>query len=139
MDDITDAEIEAALARGQQAEKNEPVAVSARYDSRRKHIIVELSNGCTFTFPAHKAQGLELASTQQLAAVEVLGAGYGLHWEDLDIDLSVPGLMAELFGTKKYMAKLGGSSTSAAKAAAARTNGVKGGRPRKQAKVLVPS
>jgi len=136
MDDITDAEIEAAFARGQQTKKNEPVAVSARYNARRKHVIVELSNGCTFAFPAEMAQGLESASASDLAAVEVLGAGYGLHWEDLDVDLSVPGLIADLFGTKKYMAKLAGRSTSIAKAVAARTNGAKGGRPRKQTKIL---
>jgi len=28
----------------------------------------------------------------------ILGRGYGLHWEALDADLSVPGLLAGLFG-----------------------------------------
>ena len=78
-------------------------------------------------------QGLETASDDELEAVEILGAGYGLHWEALDVDLSVPGLMAGLFGTKAYMARRAGQATSAAKAAAARENGRKGGRPRKQA------
>lgn len=49
------------------------------------------------------------------------------------MDLSVPGLMAGLFGTKAYMARRAGQATSAAKAAAARKNGRKGGRPRRQA------
>lgn len=70
----------------------------------------------------------------QLAAVELLGQGYGLHWEELDVDLSLPGLMAGLFGTKAWMARRAGQATSAAKAAAARANGAKGGRPRKSAK-----
>ena len=79
------------------------------------------------------AQGLETATDDELAAVEILGAGYGLHWEALDAALSVPGLMAGLFGTKAYMARRAGQATSPAKAAAARENGRKGGRPRKHA------
>ncbi len=73
-----------------------------------------------------------------MAQIEILGLGLGLHWERLDVDLSVPGLLAGLFGTKAYMdrqrAARAGAATSAAKAAAARRNGAKGGRPRKAAK-----
>src|SRR3546814_11474946 len=85
---------------------------------------------CTFAVPSRLAQGLEGATDDQLAAVEILGQGYGLHWEALDADLSVPGLMAGLLGTKAWMARRAGQATSAAKAAAARANGAKGGRPR---------
>jgi hypothetical protein len=45
------------------------------------------------------------------AQVELLGAGSGLHWEALDVDLSVPGLLAGLFGTKAYPARRAGSAT----------------------------
>jgi len=86
---------------------------------------------------ARRAHGLEEASDDALAEVEILGLGFGLHWERLDVDLSVPGLLAGLFGTKTYMdrerAAHAGSATSLAKAAAARRNGAKGGRPRKWA------
>lgn len=133
MADLTDAEIEAALERGRIAQQTEPRAVSARYDQKIGRIIVELTNGCTFAFPPRMAQGLEAATDDELAAVEIMGAGYGLHWEALDADLSVPGLLAGLFGTKAYMARRAGQATSPAKAAAARANGAKGGRPRKQA------
>ena len=96
-------------------------------------MIVDLENGCTFAFPPRLAQGLEAASDDQLAAVEILGRGYGLHWEELDVDLSLPGLMAGLFGTKAWMVRRAGQATSVAKAAASRANGAKGGRPRKTA------
>jgi len=76
---------------------------------------------------------LEDAADDQLAEIEVLGAGYGLHWESLDVDLSIPGLLAGIFGTSAYMARRAGQATSPAKAAAARANGAKGGRPRKMA------
>jgi hypothetical protein len=89
------------------------------------------SAGSSWACPPHLAEGLETATDDQLAGVELLGEGYGLHWEALDADLSVPGLLAGLFGTKAYMARRAGQATSPAKAAAARENGAKGGRPRK--------
>jgi len=121
----------AAEERGRIAAQTEPRAARARYDRRRGRIVVALTNGCSFTFPPRLAQGLENASDEQLAAFEILGAGYGLHWESLDVDLSIPGLLAGLFGTQSYMARRAGQTRSEAKAAAARANGAKGGRPRK--------
>jgi hypothetical protein len=134
MAELTDAQIDAAAERGRIARRTEPRAASARYDRRLGRVIVELTNGCTFTFPPRLAQGLESATADQLAAVEVLGVGYGLHWEALDVDLSIPGLLAGLFGTKAYMARQAGRATSPAKAVAARANGAKGGRPRKSSR-----
>jgi hypothetical protein len=96
---------------------------------------VELTNGCVFAFPPRLAQGLETATDDDLAKVEILGDGYGLHWESLDADLSIPGLLAGIFGTKAYMARLAGRAKSPAKAATSRVNGAKGGRPRKTASV----
>ena len=133
MAELTDAEIDAALLRGMTVRASEPRAAKARYDRKRKRIIVELTNGCTFAFPARLVQGLERASDEQLAAVEVLGQGYGLHWDAPNTDISIPGLLAGIFGTKSYMARLAGRTKTPAKAAAARANGAKGGRPRKRA------
>jgi Protein of unknown function (DUF2442) len=133
MPGLTDAEIDAALARGQAARQTEPRAVTARYDRRNKRVVIGLTNGCTFSFPPRLAQGLETASDDRLSRVAILGAGHGLHWEDLDVDFTVPGLLAGMLGTKAYMARRAGQATSPAKAAAARTNGRKGGRPRRLA------
>ncbi len=128
--------IEAAQQRGKALLRVEPRAAAARFDRKTGRIVVELTNGCTFAFPARHAQGLEEADDVALAEVEILGRGAGLHWERLDVDLSVPGLIAGLFGTKAWMdrqrAAHAGSATSPEKAAAARENGKKGGRPPKQ-------
>jgi hypothetical protein len=131
MAELTDAQIDAALERGLATRLHEPRAAGARYDGRLGRVIVELTNGCTFSFPPKLAQGLEAATEEQLSQVEILGAGSGLHWEALDADLSIPGLLAGLFGTKAYLAQQAGRATSPAKAAAARANGTKGGRPRR--------
>lgn len=129
----SEAQLAAAEERGRVAAQIEPRAARARYDRRRGRMVVALTNGCSFTFPARMAQGLEHAGDDEIAQFEILGNGYGLHWESLDVDLSIPGLLAGLFGTRSYMARHAGQSRSAAKAAAARANGAKGGRPRKSA------
>ena len=133
MAELTDDQIDAATQRGRAARRQEPRAAAARYDGQLGRVIVELTNGCIFAFPPKLAQGLETATEEQLAEIEILGAGYGLHWEALDADLSIPGLLAGLFGTKAYQARQAGQAMSPAKAAAARANGAKGGRPRKSA------
>ncbi len=86
-----------------------------------------------FAFAPDLAQGLGGADPQALGNIELSGGGYGLHWPALDVDLTVPGLLAGIFGTAKWMAAQAGRSSSPAKAAAARRNGRKGGRPRKAA------
>jgi hypothetical protein len=131
MADVTEAQIDAAFERGRLVLETEPRAASARYDRKLKRIVVDLTNGCIFAFPPRLAQGLEAATDEQLDKVEILGAGYGLHWNALDVDLSLPGLLAGLFGTRAHMARLAGQATSPAKALASRANGAKGGRPRK--------
>jgi general stress protein YciG len=122
------------------AESNEQWAKSAHYDRKSNCIVVDLKNGASFMFPPKLAQGLAGASPEDLAEVELTPAGDGLHWETLDVDLSIPHLMAGIFGTKRWMSEIGrkgGNSTSEVKASAARENGKKGGRPPKQ-KVSAP-
>lgn len=133
MAELTDDAIDAALERGRLAGSTEPRAASAHYDRESGQVVLALTNGCTFAFPPHLVQGLAGADDATIAGVEILGAGYGLRWERLDIDLSVPGLVAGIFGTRSYLASHAGRSSSLAKAAAARSNGAKGGRPRKSA------
>jgi len=128
---MTDADIDAALERRRLARSHEPSAETVRYDRQLDRMVVQLTNGCTFAFPPRLTQGLQAATVEQLSQAEVLGTGSGLHWKDLDVDLSVPDLMAGLFGTRAYLAGQAGRATSSAKAAAARADGGQGGRPRK--------
>jgi hypothetical protein len=127
----SDAGAEAALERGNQKLRNEPRAVSARYDAKSGRIIVELTSGATFAFPPALVEGLCDGTPAQLAEVQVQGCGFGLHWPSLDEDYTVPGLMNGIFGTARWMAQRAGSATSAKKAASSRENGKMGGRPRK--------
>ena len=127
-------EIAQARAAAAMGDASEPRAQAAHYDLDLNRIVVELRNGATFLFPPELVQGLAGASPDNLNNVEVTPSGEGLHWEQLDVDMSIPALMVGIFGTKAWMAELGsrgGSVTSTAKARAARENGKRGGRPRK--------
>ena len=53
-----------------------------------------------------------------MAKVEVRGAGHGLHWEALDADFTVPGLIMGLFGTRAWMAREQARHAGAAKSPA---------------------
>lgn len=122
-----------ASRAGRQAAKTEPRAARATYQPKEHVLQIELTNGAAITVPVKLIPALKGASPTDVRAVEVLGRGGGLHWEALDVDLSVPGLVSSVFAGPEWMAELGrvgGRRSSAAKAAAARRNGKKGGRPR---------
>jgi hypothetical protein len=122
-----------ASRAGRQAAKTEPRAARASYHAKDNTLRIELTNGAAIAIPVKLIPALKGASPNQVGSVEVLGRGGGLHWEALDVDLSVPGLVSSVFAGPEWMAELGrvgGRRSSAAKAAAARRNGRKGGRPR---------
>lgn len=110
---------------------NEPRASAVRYDATTRRIVISFATGAEMIVPVHLLEGLAGATDEQITEVEILGDGYGLHWETLDVDLTVPGLVMGVFGTAKWMAKVAGQTKSEKKAAAARANGALGGRPRK--------
>ena len=134
IEDAVDSRLPAAAARGAARRQRGDLARSATYDARRRRLQIELASGSAIAIPVSQVQGLAGAKAMQIKAVKVVGGGYGLHWPALDLDLAVPELIAGCFGTRAWMSALGrkaGQATSEAKAAAARENGRKGGRPRK--------
>lgn len=129
-------QIPAARARDAHERRQGRRAVAAYYDRSTGRVMMELTTGFVFGFPAKAIPALAKATPTQLAAVELSPGGSGLHWEELDADLSVPGLLLSSMGHSeklRELARLAGRATSPAKAAAARANGAKGGRPRKAA------
>ena len=130
---ISEAEFAAGVERGRRFHESAPHALAARYDAESRRIVVDLTNGATFAFRPELLQGMAHGTPEQFAEVEILGTGHGLHWESLDADFTVPGLLNGVFGTAKWQAQQAGRASSPAKAAAARANGAKGGRPRKSA------
>lgn len=129
-----DAQIDAALLRGERLKKVLPRATAARYDRKARMIVVTFANGAIFSFPPALVQGFSKATAEELAAVRILGNGASLNWQALKTDLAVTGLLNQIFGSRKVLARLAGQVRSPAKTATARANGAKGGRPRKPAR-----
>lgn len=100
---IQDEEIlrqtEQAVLEGDDYFDEPPVrAVSAYWNQPTKHIIVTLNNGDTLFLEPAISRRLENATPEELAKVKISPSGLGLHWEDLDEDLSVPRLVEMLSG-----------------------------------------
>jgi hypothetical protein len=68
------------------------VAIAVKFDDEMMH--VELADGRTISVPIVWFPSLRGASPSQRANYEIGPGGFGIHWPDLDEDLSVAGLMA---------------------------------------------
>ena len=55
---------------------------------------VELSDGRTISVPLGWYPRLENATPSERAHWRLIGKGQGIHWEDIDEDISVEGLLA---------------------------------------------
>ena len=130
-----DENFERANQRARDVQASIPRAVSARYDRKNGHIVIDLSSNLILSFSPRDAQGLENAKPSQLEEIEVSPSGFGVHFPKLDADLYVPGLLEGFLGSKKWMAsrlgQVGGQSRSRAKRTASKANGRLGGRPTK--------
>jgi hypothetical protein len=125
-----------ASAAGKARRRRGDFAILAVYDATRKRLRVELASGVVLQIPVAMVQGLSKAPARDIKSVELTGRGSSLHWPALDLDLSVPQLLAGSLGSDTWMRTLAshaGKRRSRAKTLAARENGKKGGRPRKTA------
>jgi hypothetical protein len=116
-------------------------AIKAEYNRKDDLVTLHFIDGIRVSIPRGKLQGLQDAKLSQVAKIELLGGGTGLHWPELDVDHYVPGLLNRVFGTARWMAEIGrtgGSARSRAKTRAARANGKRGGRPKSMGKSRLP-
>lgn len=68
----------------------------ATFDGARIH--VRLPGGFSFSFPVAGNKRLERASREQIVNVEI--DGDGLHWPEIDEDLSFAGLLRGDYGQR---------------------------------------
>ena len=71
---------------------NSALAKSVEFDSHFMH--VNLTDGRIISVPLIWFPTLRDASLEQRTRCEIGAGGQGLHWPDLDEDLSIAGLMA---------------------------------------------
>jgi len=67
-------------------------AASVRFDNEMMHI--QLADGREISVPLEWFPALRDATQDQRDNWRLIGQGIGIHWEDLDEDLSIEGLLA---------------------------------------------
>ncbi len=73
----------------------EPAAIKAWAKGRT--IYIELIDGRIIGFPADRFKILKAAREEQLKKVKLRLNGFALRWENLDEDITVPGILAGNF------------------------------------------
>ena len=73
----------------------EPTAIKAWVKGRT--VFVELTDDRVIGFPANRFPILKRASNAELQQVSLRLNGYALRWENLDEDITVPGIVAGRF------------------------------------------
>ena len=73
----------------------EPTAI--RVWVKERLIFIELTDGRIIGFPADRFKLLSQATNEQLRYVQLRLNGFALRWEELDEDITVPGIVAGNF------------------------------------------
>ena len=63
---------------------------SARYAGGR--IVIEMTSGEVISFPINVSERLKVGTPEELSEIEL--SPFGLHWPQLDEDLSIRGILA---------------------------------------------
>jgi hypothetical protein len=73
----------------------EPAAIHVWTEGRM--VYIELHDGRVVGFPADRFSRLANATDEQLKQVTIEVNGFALRWEELDEDITVPGILAGRF------------------------------------------
>lgn len=134
MKKITNQQYEEALLRGREA-LSEVHAVEARFNARTKQLSVVYSDKSVISFDVRNNPILADHVKVDLSDPYVTPGGDGILFDKANLEFSLPSVMASMIPVelaRKRMAMVMGSARSEKKSNAARENGAKGGRPRKE-------
>ena len=131
----TDAHIDAAIEAARKRELVATKIVGAHYDAEHDAVVTDLSTGSTLIVPRHAIPGFAKAEPVALADISINPGAESL-WSDTVDDGVLLDQLLEIAAGSEHIKTLGGRisgrSRTPAKAAAARANGAKGGRPSKK-------
>jgi hypothetical protein len=129
----TDADIAVAKRSAREHDRVTAKIAQARYDRRDDAIVAHLTTGATLAVPRSRITAFRSIDPALLRRVEIEKPGYALWFADADAGIRIDTLLAAALGDLRTIAARAlGATSSTTKAAAARQNGAKGGRPRVQ-------
>ena len=70
------------------------IAVAQRVEVRDQELVVDLADGRTLMIPIAWYPRLAHGTREERVNCRLIGRGEGVHWPDLDEDISVEGLLA---------------------------------------------
>lgn len=140
---VSQAKLDEAIARGEARRKASLQARGVEYLAASRALAIRFADQSAVLLPIKNYPELAHLSADALANIKVGLAGSALVLKEQDLHVSIAGLVA---ASKPLMslvtsvsARRSGSQRTELKATAARENGKKGGRPRKQPAVIAPS
>jgi len=135
---ITAKSIDRAMAAEAERAEHEHHARAVWYDRAHDAVVLLLRDGRVFGAERARIPSLADTTPRQLRTLQVTEDGAFLVLSTCDLHINVDGLVTRLLegspaALRRSAARSAGSTTSAAKTAAARRNGRLGGRPRSAA------
>ena len=101
------AQIDKAISNQSKINRIEPRASQVSFDQQENRITINFNNGTIFSFIADSIEIIADLSPEILATVELTPSGKGLRWDKPDIDLSIIGLIMEMFDSQHLMKEVG--------------------------------
>jgi hypothetical protein len=102
----TDAEIDEAIIRAKRYAKYDRRVLRAAYSKATDRLRLVFEDGTIYSIPRILIQGLAGAEEKDIKRIQILGDGTGLLWPVLDIAHYIPGLLAGVYGSEKWMTAL---------------------------------
>ena len=100
---MDNASFRRAKAVGDALVERGPVAVSACYDTQSRQVAILLRSGLELRVSPRDVEGLEEASDDELASVQIEPPGLTLRWDGLDAELFLPYLLDEKLGDDRWV------------------------------------
>lgn len=99
-----DKQIEQAQQRYIEEARTEPRAEGVRYEDGILHI--SLTNQTQVGIKTELIQGLKGADPSLISRFYLVAQGEAIFWDELDVHLSIPGLVKGVYGTRAWMESL---------------------------------